>query len=160
MLSFRLNSFSFPAVPVEQGCVLVLASSCNGKEPCCSHPYQSQALCSPHQAALDLFQVSSWNRSSGTCVWGDISLLSWAGQYSCASHCPIAVLELQPWIPDLSLSAKSSFNYYSPLELRSLLDGPSSLLLSRFLPSLSSSRTLEGFGQCGLWVSSSLSWLC
>lgn len=83
MLSFRLSSFSFPGVSVEHSCVLVLAPSKNGKEPCCSHPYQSQGLCSPHQTALCLFQASSWNWSVGPSVWGDISLLSWAGQYSC-----------------------------------------------------------------------------
>lgn len=76
---------------------------------------------------------------------------------------------LQPCIPEFSLSANSSFNHCCPQELHSLLDGPSSLFLSRFLPSLSSIMTFEGhvkmffivlFGQRGLLVSSIPSWLC
>lgn len=66
-----------------------------------------------------------------------------------ASHCPIPVLGLcpspsSPCIPHLVLSADSSFDGYGPQELPSLLDGPPSLLLSRFLPSLSKSMTFEG----------------
>lgn len=33
----QVKQFFFPGVSVEQGCVLVLAPSCRGKEPCCSH---------------------------------------------------------------------------------------------------------------------------
>lgn len=130
-----LKSFSFPGVSVGQGCVLLLAPSCNGKDPCCSHPYQSQPLCSGSLSSFQLeqeywYMCLRWQDN----IPGFCCAVSWPLSHPCAQAPP---QPLQPCTPHFSLSANSSFNCYSPQELHSLLDGPSSLLLSRFLPSLS-----------------------
>lgn len=141
VLSFMLKSFSFPGVSVGQGCVLLLAPSCNGKDPCCSHPYQSQPLCSGSLSSFQLeqeywYMCLRWQDNiPGFCCAGARPL-----SHPCAQAPP---QPLQPCTPHFSLSANSSFNCYSPQELHSLLDGPSSLL-SRFLPSLSRIITFEG----------------
>lgn len=101
MLSFRLKSFSFPGVSVGQGCVLLLAPSCNGKElllPSLSGP-ASLFPSSGCSGSLSSFQLEQecWYMCLRWHLTAELSrtifLFSAVQEHS---HCPIPVLRLHP----------------------------------------------------------------